>query len=134
MPQNTYYSADEYYIDENSADERSSQGSDHSSTHESHKCSKCRRQSPPRHRHREKCNCCKEPKRELCNRCGKSHRRSKSERQSKCERRSKSDCKSDYKSDCKYKCDKNRSECGKPEKVILDDCGKCIVIKIRPCK
>ena len=124
MPQNTYYSADEYYIDENSSDERSSQASDHSSKHEEHKCRKCRRQSPPPPRPREKCNVCKEPKREKCNKCGKSHRHS--ERRSKCERPSKSDCK------CKY--EKKRSDCEKPEKVIHDDCGKCIVIKIRPCK
>ena len=122
MPQNTYYSADEYYIDENSSDERSSQASDHSSANDAHKCSKCRRKSPPRSR--EKCNVCKEPKREKCNKCGKSHRHS--ERRSKCERPSKSDCK------CKF--EKKRSDCGKPEKVIADDCGKCIVIKIRPCK
>ena len=151
MPQNTYYSADEYYIDENSADERSSQASDHSSTHEvvrsCNKCRKCRRQSPPPPRPREKCNYCKEPKREKCNKCGKSHRRSereirernsRCERHSKSERRSKSDCKSDCKSecktDCKYKCEKKQSECIKTEKVIHDDCGKCIVIKIRPCK
>jgi hypothetical protein len=125
MPQNMYYSADEYYIDENSSDERSSQASDHSSTHEAHKCSKCRRKSPPRSR--EKCNVCKEPKRDKCNKCGKSHRRSE-------QRRSERHCKSEPKSECKCKCEKKHSECGKPEKVITDDCGKCIVIKIRPCK
>ncbi len=139
MPQNnTYYSTDEYYIDENSSDERSSQASDHSSTHEvvrsGNKCHKCRRQSSPPPRPREKCNCCKEPKREKCNRCGKSHRRSKSEKHDKCEKRTKSECKTDCKPDCKYKCEKKHSECIKPEKVIHDDCGKCIVIKIRPCK
>jgi hypothetical protein len=135
MPRNTFYSADEYYIDDNSADERSSQASDHSSTHEversGNKCRKCRHQSPPPPRHREKCNYCKEPKREKCNKCGKSHRRS--ERESR-ERRSKSECKSDCKTDCKYKCEKKQSDCIKTEKVIHDDCGKCIVIKIRPCK
>jgi hypothetical protein len=139
MPQNTYYSADEYYIDDNSADEHSSQESDHSSRRDVHKCSKCRPKSPPRPR--EKCKSCNEPKREKCNKCGKSHRRSKCEsreRHSRCERHSKSDskseCKSDCKSECKCKCEKKRSECGKTEKVIHDDCGKCIVIKIRPCK
>ncbi len=129
MPQNTYYSADEYYIDENSSDERSSQASDHSSTHEAHKCSKCRPKSPPRTRG--KCNVCKEPKREKCNKCGKSHRRSEHR---KSERHCKSEPKPECKPDCKCKCEKKRSECGKPEKVIADDCGKCIVIKIRPCK
>jgi len=129
MPRNTFHSADEYYIDDNSADEHSSQASGQSSIHDTsrnnHKCSKCRRQSPPRPR--EKCNYCKEPKRETCNKCGKSHRRS--ERESR-ERHSKSECKTD----CKYKCEKKQSECDKREKVIRDDCGKCIVIKIRPCK
>ena len=135
MPQNTYYSADEYYIDENSADERSSQASDQSSTHDAHKCSKCRRKSPPPPRPREKCDCCKEPKREKCNKCGKSHRRSERERHSKSERRERhSRCERHSKSDCKYKCEKKQSECVKTEKVIHDDCGKCIVIKIRPCK
>ena len=122
MPRNnTFYSADEYYIDDNSADEHSSQASDHSSNHDAarnnHKCIKC---YPP-NRSREKCNCSNEPKRKRCNKCGKYHRSCEpTERQCKSERR--------------CKCGKKYSECDKREKVITDECGKCIVIKIRPCK
>lgn len=45
MPSNTYYSADEYYEDDNSVDEHSSQNSEHSSAYETirhrHKCNRC---------------------------------------------------------------------------------------------
>ena len=121
MPQNIYYSADEYYIDDNSADEHSSQASDqssrHDTSHSNHKCRKCYPPEPPR----EKCNCFNEPKRKRCNKCGKYHRSCEpTERQCKSERR--------------CKCGKKYSECDKREKVITDECGKCIVIKIRPCK
>jgi len=121
MSQNIYYSADEYYVDDNSADEHSSQASDqssrHDTSHSNHKCRKCYPPEPPR----EKCNCFNEPKRKRCDKCGKSHRR--------CEPKDRH-CKSDR----KCKCKKKDSECDKREKVITDECGKCIVIKIRPCK
>ena len=115
-------SVDEYYIDDNSADEHSSQASDNS-TRSNHKCSKCRppEQSPPN-----KCNCCNEPKRKRCNKFGKYHRHSESRR---CEPKDRH-CKSER----KCKCGKKNGECEKREKVITEDCGKCIVIKIRQCK
>ena len=124
MPNNTYYSVDEY-TDYNSADD-SSQHSEQNSV-----CEISRYDS--------KCNKC-HPKPEKSCKCTRCHRRSeKKEKQCKCEKcKPEKHCKCDKcKPEKRCKCEKLQIECEKrgPEnKCIKDSTENCIVIKIRPCK